>query len=207
MPASQRTQQAQLTRQRILDVATRLFLSNGYAQTSLENVAEVAETTKPTIYSHFQSKQGLFKAVVDKSADERIQVLNQMLIPSEDPKADLIDFGDKFLPRVLSEKTQRWDRLAATESINHPEVGEVFYQAGPARLLKRLADYLKAQDKAGALIVPRPERAAEQLIGLMLGVDMLRTQIGKKSPSATTLKKRCREAVAVFLAAYGVTND
>lgn len=203
----QRMKKAASTRQRILEAATQLFLAEGYSQTSLDRVAEVASTTKPTVYSHFKSKHGLFEAVIEQNAKQKLEQLQHMLVPSNDPRADLYHFGDNFLPRVLSEQTQCWDRLAAAEAINHPEVGEAFYKAGPARLMKKLSGYLKTQTAAGLLNVAKPDRAAEQLIGLMLGVDMLRTQIGQKPPSAATLKKRAREAVAVFLAAYGVENE
>lgn len=199
----QRTRKAASTKQRILEAATDLFLNEGFSQTSLDRVAEVAETTKPTVYSHFKSKHGLFEAVVEQNAKGKLETLKHLLIPTNDPESDLHQFGDTFLPRVLSPQTQCWDRLAAAESINHPEVGEAFYKAGPARLMKKLTGYLKTQSEAGLLHVEKPERAAEQLIGLMLGVDILRTQIGQKPPGIATLKKRCREAVAVFLAAYG----
>lgn len=194
------------TRHRILDAATKLFLKDGYSQTSLDKVAEQAGTTKPTVYSHFQSKRGLFDAVVSQNAQKRLELLGDSLDPTNDPESDLIRFGDVFLPAVLSERTQRWDRLAAAESINHPEVGEAFYNAGPARLLKRLTQYLQQQTRAGVLCVSKADRAAEQFIGILLGVDLLRTQIGQKPPSKATLKKRCREAVKVFLCFYSGEN-
>ena len=44
-----RQKKAASTKQRILDVATQLFLNEGFSQTSLDRVADVAETTKPTV--------------------------------------------------------------------------------------------------------------------------------------------------------------
>ncbi|MEZ4240671.1 MAG: TetR/AcrR family transcriptional regulator [Myxococcota bacterium] len=56
-------------RQRILDHAIRLFAHQGYGSTSVREVAEAAGITKPTLYYHFGSKEGLFRAIVDDRMD------------------------------------------------------------------------------------------------------------------------------------------
>ena len=49
---------------RILDAAQRVFLKKGYQGASLDEIAEVAPASKPTIYAHFPGKEALFEAVV-----------------------------------------------------------------------------------------------------------------------------------------------
>ena len=49
---------------RILDAAQRVFLKRGYQSASLDEIAEVAPASKPTIYAHFPGKEALFEAVV-----------------------------------------------------------------------------------------------------------------------------------------------
>jgi AcrR family transcriptional regulator len=56
------------TRLRLLDAAEHLFLEQGYAQTSLEQIAHAAGITKPGIYRHFTSKEDLFLAVRKRKA-------------------------------------------------------------------------------------------------------------------------------------------
>ncbi|MEL7498257.1 MAG: TetR/AcrR family transcriptional regulator [Planctomycetota bacterium] len=197
-----RTAKSQSTRLRILESAMTLFLGQGFGQTSLEAVAANAGTTKPTVYSHFQSKQGLFDAVLEHYGQHRIKGMGEILQPTENPKSDLIQFGDFFLAQVLSPESQRWDRLAANESMTHPEVGQSFFNAGPRRVLKLITNYLKHQKKAGRLQISHPARAAEQFIGMLLCLDLLRAQIGEGVPSEAQRKRRSREAVDVFLAAY-----
>src|SRR5258707_15731468 len=50
--------------QRLIDVATRLFLDRGYDATSLDAVAEAARVSKPTVYSRYGDKRGLFAEVL-----------------------------------------------------------------------------------------------------------------------------------------------
>jgi AcrR family transcriptional regulator len=49
---------------RILDAAQRIFLKRGYQSASLDEIAEAAPASKPTIYAHFEGKEALFEAVV-----------------------------------------------------------------------------------------------------------------------------------------------
>ena len=49
-------------RQSILDAAKILFLSKGFASTSMDAVANLAGVSKLTVYSHFTDKETLFSA-------------------------------------------------------------------------------------------------------------------------------------------------
>ena len=53
----------------MLDSATRLFSRNGYRGTSMDDVARAAPVSKATIYSHFQDKDALFRAVMSHVAE------------------------------------------------------------------------------------------------------------------------------------------
>ena len=52
---------------RILDAAEHLFLGKGCRSSSIDEVAERAPASKPTIYSHFSGKEALFEAVVARA--------------------------------------------------------------------------------------------------------------------------------------------
>lgn len=59
-------EEAQETRNRILDTAERVFSANGVAHTSLADIATAAELTRGAIYWHFKNKCDLFTAMVDR---------------------------------------------------------------------------------------------------------------------------------------------
>jgi AcrR family transcriptional regulator len=52
-------------RDRLLQSAMELFASRGYAATSIREIVEAAGVTKPVLYYHFESKEGLFLALFD----------------------------------------------------------------------------------------------------------------------------------------------
>src|ERR1700741_3103522 len=57
-------------RARILDAAQRVFLKRGYQSASIDEIAEIAPASKPTIYAHFPGKEALFTAVVNHIMQE-----------------------------------------------------------------------------------------------------------------------------------------
>ena len=198
MSGDRRTQ----TQSRILQVASELFLAQGFAGTNLDQVAEAADTTKPTIYNHFGSKDGLLQSVITRLAETRAAALEQTLVATPEPAADLLQFGRQFCQRVLSDESRIWHRFAATESRANPLVGQAFFRAGPLRVRHALARYFADQTEQGRLAVDDADLAAEQFISLLLGMDMIATQIGQAPSTADHRNKRIESAVSMFLAAH-----
>jgi len=52
----------------ILDAAEKMFLSKGYENTTIDDIAEALEISKPVIYRSFENKERLFLAVASKGA-------------------------------------------------------------------------------------------------------------------------------------------
>ncbi|MDD2545885.1 MAG: TetR family transcriptional regulator [Burkholderiaceae bacterium] len=74
---------AQVTRNSLLDAAEKLFQARGVSQTSLNDIALAAGTTRGAIYWHFKDKADLFHAMM-----ERVTLpLEQTLAAPEDPQA------------------------------------------------------------------------------------------------------------------------
>ena len=61
MPREQR-------REQLIGVATAMFADSGYHTTSMDDVAEAAEVSKPVLYQHFTSKKDLYLAAIDAAA-------------------------------------------------------------------------------------------------------------------------------------------
>ncbi len=66
VPLRNRTHDGRQTRQNILKAAQALFAEKGYSGANLNEIVARAGTTKPMIYYHFGSKEGLFAAVLEE---------------------------------------------------------------------------------------------------------------------------------------------
>ena len=64
---SRRKAQSRATRLRILEAAKALFIEYGYPATTLDAIAQAADTSLPTLYRLFSSKRALLKEVLDVS--------------------------------------------------------------------------------------------------------------------------------------------
>src|SRR6188472_414189 len=62
-----RRQRSRLTRRRVVDAATRLFVDRGYVATTIEDVASGAGVAVQTVYYVFGTKPNLLAAVLDAS--------------------------------------------------------------------------------------------------------------------------------------------
>ena len=83
-----RQQQARATTQRaILDAALSLFVSNGYAQVSIRNIAAKVEYSPGAIYSYFPSKDEIFFALAEEGF--RLLGATQPSHASDDPLDDI----------------------------------------------------------------------------------------------------------------------
>jgi AcrR family transcriptional regulator len=67
--SSRRRRQALRTREAILDAARQLFLSGGYAGTTITSIAEAADVSVETIYKGFGGKPGLVRAIAEKGLE------------------------------------------------------------------------------------------------------------------------------------------
>ncbi len=67
------------TRARILQEAQDLFASQGYAGTSLRQIADAAGLREPGLYNHFGSKEDLYEAVLQASLRPLVNKISERL--------------------------------------------------------------------------------------------------------------------------------
>ena len=66
-------------RERILETAIGMFAEKGYAGTSVREIVEQAGVSKPVLYYYFQSKEGLFLAILEMAENLQTELLARIL--------------------------------------------------------------------------------------------------------------------------------
>jgi AcrR family transcriptional regulator len=64
---SRKREQSELSRERLIEAATRLFAERGYRDASVQAIGEAAGISRGSIFWHFGSKEGLLWAVVQRA--------------------------------------------------------------------------------------------------------------------------------------------
>ena len=81
-----------LREQRLLDVATELFLECGFKRASMDEIARRAGASKQTLYARYPSKSALFEAIVERKSRQIFEAIGPL---SDDApvRETLIRFG------------------------------------------------------------------------------------------------------------------
>ncbi|MFZ5556158.1 MAG: TetR family transcriptional regulator [Pseudomonadota bacterium] len=96
--------EAQETRNGILDAAERMFGERGVSRTSLEDIADAAGVTRGAIYWHFANKNELFQAMADRVLLPMEDIMRQAAEEStEDPVARLAEACVQTLRRTVED--------------------------------------------------------------------------------------------------------
>jgi AcrR family transcriptional regulator len=130
---------------RILMVAKEVFLEAGFDRASMDTVAARANTSKRSVYAHFENKETLFLAVLDLVRDLHLQTLGT---PEGygDPGIDAVSaYCAHFLQLLVWEPQVRTCRLAMAEAERLPQSAYAYFEAIFATTLRRIADYLQQQ--------------------------------------------------------------
>jgi AcrR family transcriptional regulator len=84
---SRKQRETDLRKQNILEAAEKLFLANGYENTTMDQIATESEFSKGSLYNYFKSKDDLYLAIGTK-AYEIIIDYTKFFVESKDPGID-----------------------------------------------------------------------------------------------------------------------
>lgn len=190
-------------REDIVQAASDLFMKEGYELTSMEAVARKADVSKLTIYSHFTDKSELFREVICQRCTRLGTPESFAALQQEPADKALMQLGLTFVTHIFSQNSVRLHRIMQAEAERHPEVVQIFYEAGPKRIRTAFGDLLKAWVQQNQLSIPDITKATEQFFSLLKG-EMLMKIILRSAPlpDPSALKKHVQATVDFFLAAY-----
>jgi TetR/AcrR family transcriptional regulator, mexJK operon transcriptional repressor len=192
-------------REEIAVIAERVFLELGFTETTMQIVASRAGASKETLYRHFGSKEGLFSEVVRARAERVYGRTEGEFRLQGEPREVLMQLGFNLLRLLLNEDPICLFRIVVAETPRTPELGRIFFEQGPAQILRQLSHYLERATRQASLNCPDPELAARLFLGSVVGNRhiMLLVAPGFETITEAKIHRHVEEAVAMFLAKYG----
>jgi TetR/AcrR family transcriptional repressor of mexJK operon len=190
-------------RQAILEAAKNLFVRNGYTNTSMDAVAAEAGVSKLTVYSHFTDKETLFSCAVVARCEEQVPELF-VDVPMDEPvEKVLLGIARGLQTLINSPESIDLHRLIITLGTQGSTLSQVFFEAGPQRILHEVERFLARLDGTSELHFESPINAAGHFLSLVKGVCNFRLLIGTgELPDEEAAERHVREVVAMFLKAY-----
>jgi AcrR family transcriptional regulator len=189
---------------RILDAARKQFYAHGLERASVDAIAAEAGVSKMTIYSNFASKEGLFEAVVrDRTEQVMGGAIGAQALDPMQPRNALQAVGEQFLALALEDAVLGRFHPVYGGAGERPAACLAFYRQGAGRLISDLATYLRRANEAGTLKASHARQAADLFLSMFSGDRHVRGLLMLEAPGAREAKALLREAVRVFMAAYG----
>lgn len=148
MPTRTRLPRAERERQ-ILDAALAMFAERGFQNASMDAVAERVGVTKPVVYTHFGSKEGLLLACLSRARAELLEVTTAAVASADRPE-EMLRRGTLAFFRYV-ETQPAWSLLCAEPTV----AGEAL-----EGIRAQQTDFI-----AGLLAAWAPEASAQQLMG------------------------------------------
>lgn len=187
-------------RRDIIDAASRLFRDGGYHGTSMDALAQAAGVSKATLYSHFDDKAALYRALIEeKMRDYQVDDFSDML--NWDVARDLQAIAKHMLDLIFDPEALDMLRMVIAEGRNNSDVPALFEEVGPRRLLGQIADYLARQKARGTNYIDDVE--ADTRLFSSLVVDhrsMMFALMGvEAAPDEAARQRQATQAVARFI--------
>ncbi|MBL4689105.1 MAG: TetR/AcrR family transcriptional regulator [Nannocystaceae bacterium] len=150
-------------KQKLLESATRLFASQGYFATTVEQIAAGADVSKGLVYNYFNSKEELLVALIEDATSKIVAVSEPLTLntPLEDSLSAFVDNFFRFL------ETERQFLKLQLSLLLAPELSEIVSEPQRRRAELLLATVRGWFQRAR---VPQPKNKARVFLAMLDGV-------------------------------------
>jgi AcrR family transcriptional regulator len=192
--------------ERILDAARKVFLDRGFEGASIEEIADVARSGKPTIYARFRDKKALFAAAVTQYVVAKQSRLVNFSPSGKSLEERLANIGEAVLQEVLTAEWIGLLRLAIAEARRFPDLGSAVIRLTRERGAETMTRLLREAAKSGevgtfpAFSADRLAVTAGYFIDLMLLPLLMRALSGEQLKTLhAEVGSQVSQRVAFFL--------
>jgi AcrR family transcriptional regulator len=177
-----------------------LFFEHGFGQVSTDVLAREAAVSKATIYRHFENMADILRCVTEAEALRFREITPPKTETIADLQTALIQYGTKLLTFLNEAETLEFARLMHEGARENPDIGETFFNAAYGQTQNDFAKMFAAAQNRGVLSdLTSPMDIAEDLIGLLEGLGMVRVQLGVIKVPYPDVQERTTRAVNTIL--------
>lgn len=165
---------------RIIDLATDLFLQNGFAGTSMSAIAKASGMTKASLYYHFANKEDLFIACVTDGYQHALSSLETIVADDQaSPEEKLSQAFDTLYDTVINSAVGRMSPLIAEVSRAFPQVARSFREEYILPHEALVAQILAQGTKAGVFKPIDKKLMSHLFIGPIVTLSLSREMFAK----------------------------
>ena len=189
-------------RTQIVDAALSEFREAGFVGASMDRIATRANVSKRTVYNHFESKEALFRAIIDMLLEQVTQALDLAYDPARDIREQLVDLGWAEGRLLMSETFMSLAAIVISEAIRDQALATEF-QCKTANV-DQMTGFIAAAAEHAAIRVDDAGEAADQFLGLLKAQAFWPALLSGQRVTEAAMGKIIETSVEMFLARYGV---
>ena len=159
--------------ERLLAIATRMFMEQGFEATSMDRLAEAAAVGKATLYGRYADKAALFAAVLRRRILQVYVPLEAEVSTYSGAETDLAGLLRRVARHLLahgwSHDSLALSRILAAQSGRFPELGQLAVREGTTRQIRLIAAILTRFATSHRYRLTDLDLAAELFLGITLG--------------------------------------
>lgn len=188
------------TRAIVLKAARYEFSHTGYAATGMENVARRAGVSTKTLYRLFPNKAAVFEAMVTERIEVFVSIVKLRACDGSNVEAALIEALTVCADLMLDGEVIALQRVIAGDSDKFPDIAETFFYKAITPTQTALANWLRAQQKRGTIVLDDADTAAGMLLGMLAMQPMRATMFGHRpAPTKEERAERAATCARLFL--------
>ncbi len=167
MSSLQQRFSAEDRRQQIMDVATELFAKQGYNGTTTRQIAAEARVNEAIIFRHFETKDDLYWAILDRKSEGRSfrETLIRLLKEPGSEQEKFTAIAENILRR--REQDPSLTRLLLFSALENHKLSGKFLKTYVLEYFETLADYIRAGIREGKFRPVDPVIAARGFLGMV----------------------------------------
>ncbi|HEV8017214.1 MAG TPA: TetR/AcrR family transcriptional regulator [Steroidobacteraceae bacterium] len=183
-----------------MEVATELFLTEGYGSTSIEAVAGHAGISKRTFYHRFDDKAALFAAVVHRIIEQIRPPPGVPLLEGATLQEILRRLAGLILRAALAPQAIALHRLITAESARFPHLARAVYnEGGTQEAIALIGDLLSRELRDPRVSVELRSFAAAQFLHMVVAVPQRRIMGLGLPMTPSELEAWAKDTVNLFL--------
>jgi len=190
-------------RARVLKSAFKLFRDQGYANTSMLQIATAAQASKRDLYSLYDNKLMLLADCIGQRSRGMRRLLDaQLPMPTSKRalEAMLVSIGTSIMQTVCSADVLMTFRLAIAEADRAPEIARVLYQNGPEANQLALAAFFRKAQAQGLIEHSEPAALARRYASVLWADLMIPLLLRvREAPSSKEIESRAKAATEAVL--------
>ena len=186
--------------------AAVIFLRDGYAGASVDDITQEARVSKATLYKYFPEKSIMFHAAMHAELDDAFRNSPFEKLRNGDA-ADILPAALTALADwAVARHRVRLLRIVTAEGIRFPQIAEAYEAAIATRIIIPLKELIDFWIEEGQINDHDSDHSARQLVAMVLGQVQTRSMLTSSGYTKEQLATCARAAADLFLCGHAIAD-